>query len=109
MDITGRGDRPSRKFGPDAKPFKNRSSKTFRPEGGKKTFKEKNTGQLYSVDDDSEAVNQAAYSELVALTAAGKLKPVIQTVLPFDRIIEAHRIVDGGHKRGSVVVRVAAA
>jgi NADPH:quinone reductase-like Zn-dependent oxidoreductase len=43
----------------------------------------------------------------VALTAAGKLKPVIQTVLPFDRIVEAHRIVDGGHKRGSVVVRVA--
>jgi NADPH:quinone reductase-like Zn-dependent oxidoreductase len=43
----------------------------------------------------------------VALTAAGKLKPVIQTVLPFDRIVEAHRIVGGGHKRGSVVVRVA--
>jgi NADPH:quinone reductase-like Zn-dependent oxidoreductase len=59
--------------------------------------------------DDSEAVNQAAYSELVALTAAGKLKPVIQTVLPFDRMIEAHRTVEGGHKRGSVVVRVAAA
>jgi NADPH:quinone reductase-like Zn-dependent oxidoreductase len=57
--------------------------------------------------DDSEAVNQAAYSELVALTAAGKLNPVVQTVLPFDRIVEAHRTVDGGHKRGSVVVRVA--
>jgi NADPH:quinone reductase-like Zn-dependent oxidoreductase len=57
--------------------------------------------------DDSEAVNQAAYSELVALAAAGELKPVIQTVLPFDRIVEAHRIVDGGHKRGSVLVRVA--
>lgn len=56
LDITGRGDRPSRKFGPDAKPFKNRSTKSFRPEGGKKTFKEKNTGQLYSVDDDAEAV-----------------------------------------------------
>jgi cold-inducible RNA-binding protein len=58
MDITGRGDRPSRKFGPDAKPFKNRSSKAFRPEGGKKTFKEKNTGQLYSVDDDTETINE---------------------------------------------------
>jgi cold-inducible RNA-binding protein len=58
MDISGRADRPSRKFGPDAKPFKNRSNKAFRPEGGKKTFKEKNTGQLYSVDDDSEAVNE---------------------------------------------------
>lgn len=57
--------------------------------------------------DDSEAVNVAAYSELVGLAAAGKLKPVIQTVLPFDQIVEAHRIVDGGHKRGSVVVRVA--
>jgi len=59
LDITGRGDRPSRKFGPDAKPFKNRSTKSFRPEGGKKTFKEKNTGQLYSVDDDTEAVTDA--------------------------------------------------
>jgi len=48
----GRGDRPSRKFGPDAKPFKNRNQKTFRPEGGKRTFKEKSSGQLYSMDDD---------------------------------------------------------
>ena len=52
LDI-GRGDKPNRKFGPDAKPFKNRSQKAFRPEGGKRTFKEKSTGQLYSMDDDS--------------------------------------------------------
>jgi cold-inducible RNA-binding protein len=58
MDITGRGDRPSRKFGPDAKPFKNRNQKAFRPEGGKRTFKEKSTGQLYSMDDDSETANE---------------------------------------------------
>jgi cold-inducible RNA-binding protein len=59
MDITGRGDRPSRKFGPDAKPFKNRSQKAFRPEGGKRAFKEKSTGQLYSMDDDNaETVNE---------------------------------------------------
>ena len=56
LDITGRGDRPSRKFGPDAKPFKNRSTKAFRPEGGKRTFKEKSSGQLYSMDDDGEAL-----------------------------------------------------
>jgi RNA recognition motif-containing protein len=57
MDITPRGDKPNRKqFGPDAKPFKNRS-KTFRPEGGKKPFKEKAGGQLYSMDDDDDSAN----------------------------------------------------
>ncbi len=49
--------KPNRKFGPDAKPFKNRSQKAFRPEGGKRTFKEKSTGQLYSMDDDNSAEN----------------------------------------------------
>ena len=54
LDIT-RGDKPNRKqFGPDAKPFRNRSQKSFRPEGGKKTFKEKTGGQLYSMDDEEE-------------------------------------------------------
>jgi RNA recognition motif-containing protein len=50
----GRGDRPNRKFGPDAKPFKARSQKAFKPEGGKKAFKEKLGGQMYSMDDDSD-------------------------------------------------------
>src|SRR6185503_10499414 len=39
-------DRPARKnFGPDAKPA--RSRKGFKPEGGKKAFKEKFTGQIF--------------------------------------------------------------
>jgi len=57
-------------------------------------------------DDNEEAVSQEAYAELLALVAAGELRTVIQKVLPFDQIVEAHRIVDGGHKRGSVVLRV---
>ena len=44
-------DKHSRKFGPDAKPFKNRNQKAFRPEGGKKTLKERMSGQVYSMDD----------------------------------------------------------
>jgi NADPH:quinone reductase-like Zn-dependent oxidoreductase len=32
------------------------------------------------------------------------LKPVIDSVLPFEQIVEAHRRVDGGHKVGSVVL-----
>jgi RNA recognition motif-containing protein len=53
LDAPARGDRPNRKqFGPDAKPFRNRNPRGFRPEGGKKALKEKLGGQLYSMDDD---------------------------------------------------------
>ena len=56
----GRSDKANRRFGPDAKPFRNRSQKAFRPEGGKRTFKEKSSGQLYSMDDDgTEVVNES--------------------------------------------------
>jgi NADPH:quinone reductase-like Zn-dependent oxidoreductase len=34
----------------------------------------------------------------------GALKPVIDTVLPFTQIVQAHRRVGGGHKVGSVVL-----
>jgi RNA recognition motif-containing protein len=47
-----RGDRPARKnFGPDAKPARNRSQR-FKPEGGKKAFKERFTGQIFGADDE---------------------------------------------------------
>ncbi len=51
MEPPARGDRINRKFGPDAKPFRARSQKAFKPEGGKKAQREKQSGQLYSVDD----------------------------------------------------------
>jgi cold-inducible RNA-binding protein len=44
-------DRPARKnFGPDAKPA--RARKGFKPEGGKKSYKEKFTGQIFGADDE---------------------------------------------------------
>src|SRR5882762_5914215 len=49
-----RSDRPARKnFGPDAKPARNRSQR-FKPEGGKKAFKEKFTGQIFGAEDEDE-------------------------------------------------------
>jgi RNA recognition motif-containing protein len=49
-------DRPARKnFGPDAKPARNR--KGFKPEGGKKAFKEKFTGQIFGADDEDDLAN----------------------------------------------------
>jgi RNA recognition motif-containing protein len=50
-----RSDRPSRKnFGPDAKPARSRSQR-FKPEGGKKAFKERFTGQIFGPDDEDDA------------------------------------------------------
>ena len=49
-----RGDRPRKNFGPDAKPARSRSPK-FRPEGGKKAFKERFTGQIFGPDDEEDS------------------------------------------------------
>jgi RNA recognition motif-containing protein len=50
--VEPRGDR-RKNFGPDAKPARSRSQR-FKPEGGKKAFKEKFTGQIFGVDDEAD-------------------------------------------------------
>ena len=55
-----------------------------------------------SIKDSS--VTADGYGNLMSLAEQGVLKPVIDSVLPFEQIVEAHRRVDGGHKVGSVVL-----
>jgi NADPH:quinone reductase-like Zn-dependent oxidoreductase len=46
---------------------------------------------------------------LVELAEAGRLRPVIDRSFDLAEIVAAHRFVDAGHKRGSVVLRIAPA
>ncbi|HMO07197.1 MAG TPA: NAD(P)-dependent alcohol dehydrogenase [Paracoccaceae bacterium] len=52
---------------------------------------------------DSPALVQA----VARMAAEGRLRPVIDRCHPLDGIAAAHAHVDGGHKRGSVVVLIA--
>ena len=80
----------------------------FPPSRAKKTLKK--TGIYLNVHKDSNAESNHIRNEelltLKELIETENLKPVIDRVYPMEQIVEAHRYVDQGHKRGNVVIKI---
>jgi NADPH:quinone reductase-like Zn-dependent oxidoreductase len=63
-------------------------------------------GACVSVDDGTPKLRREDLVLLGELATKGEIRPVIDRTFAFDDIIDAHRYVDNGHKRGNVVAAV---
>ena len=64
-------------------------------------------GRYVSVDDGRPDLPASDLEYLTGLAESGALEPVIDRRYPLEVIVEAHRYVEGEHKRGNVFITIA--
>lgn len=63
-------------------------------------------GKYVSIDDGALLLQSGRLNRITELVELGVIKPVNDRVYPFEKIVEAHRYVEMGHKKGNVAVTV---
>jgi NADPH:quinone reductase-like Zn-dependent oxidoreductase len=95
-DVTSRGERYDLVFNAVGKRKANVQSKDILTSNGKHL----------TVDDGNPKLYPEDLVWLKGLVEKGQLRPVIDRCYPLEQMVEAHRYVDKGHKKGNVVITV---
>jgi NADPH:quinone reductase-like Zn-dependent oxidoreductase len=63
-------------------------------------------GKYASIDDSALLLDSKRLELIKVLAEAGHIKPIVDRCYQFEEIVEAHRYVGLGHKRGGVVIKI---
>lgn len=63
-------------------------------------------GKYISIDDGSLKLSSERLDFLTTLIEEENIRPILDKTYPVEEIIEAHRYVEKGHKRGGVAIRI---
>jgi NADPH:quinone reductase-like Zn-dependent oxidoreductase len=81
--------------GSKSSPLKRACRKALKPDG-----------RSVSIDDGNLELSSPRLERITALVQAGTLTPVLGATYPLDDIVDAHRFVEAGHKRGGVAISI---
>ena len=64
------------------------------------------SGKYVSIDDGALVLDSRRLDRIREFVEAGVVRPITDRCYPFESIVEAHRYVEMGHKRGNVAITV---
>ncbi len=66
----------------------------------------KKTGNYVSIDNGDLILSSSRLDQISALVVDRAVKPIVEKTYPLEHIVEAHRYVQNGHKRGGVAISI---
>ena len=63
-------------------------------------------GKYFTIDDSPLKLDSERLNKIKEYIEAGHIKPVLDRCYPMDEIVEAHRYVEKGHKKGGVAITI---
>ena len=63
-------------------------------------------GKYISIDQGAPLAPKKAFLNLKDLAEQEKIKPVIDSIFPLEKMAEAHKFVENVHKKGNVIITI---